>query len=316
MSRIPQVVLIFCILADLALLHVLAVSPTFAYVGHLVITCIFFALLIFTNTLKGRAGITTFITLTFLLCLLAPFVGFLLIGAVLRKLKHEEPVEDGKQKYVVGNPMREASYASAPSTSGVSVPLIHSLGRERFNEIVEKIAYLKSDYSARSTELLKRIRDRSNAMAGLYANAAISARSTHVEQVKANAKANFQSDSKDLQTTTDLAAAHKLEAFSGSVADEEKHQALLSAIEYFAKFPEDEASVTGIVECCIELGDTKKANEWLAFFSNQTETSPDIEVLRRKVLAAEGNWRALHKSYTKTGTNDRKFSAFWVEPTR
>ena len=117
MGRAILVTLTICSLLDLLLLLVIDASPQFAFGCHALLSGVVFSALWLSRNLRNRPGFPSFSLLALLICILAPFIGFPVIGILLLALREAEKTDKSHERFFVGNPMRAAGFFSVPSSA-------------------------------------------------------------------------------------------------------------------------------------------------------------------------------------------------------
>ena len=183
--------------------------------------------------------------------------------------------------------------------------------------MVEGVAYLKGVYADKSINLLRRVRDRSNALASLHANAALSILSDQNESILSTARNHYREAGKSLDNSYLLGSAYQLQAMSGSLAEEERESSLLLAMENYIDNPDDLPSLIGMMECGIELESDETTEHILNRLKHDPRGESVREHLRRRVLALHGEWPELQKSFSdhgfKKGTLPKAVHKFWED---
>lgn len=299
------------LIADLVLVGLSLKSPELAFLIHLVLCVVFFLVSILYLRQSRLRGKNTFLFFGSILCVLTPVIGFLALAALMSLLGRAEKPEHDHSPFIVGNPMRKTECIPIGLHPDSEFPAIKNLGRERYDEIVEDVAFLKSDYSNRSFGLFKRIRDRSNAMASLYANAALTVASNHAEEALSKARKRSQTEGDSLTASFELGSAYKLNALSGGVTKEDKIRFLKLAAEQFSKYKNDLPCLVQWLECAIELRELELAKRLLKDLNHIDSNNAFSAPLQLEVIALGGDWNALKEfSFVRKGIPD-SVKQFW-----
>ncbi|MDF1814610.1 MAG: hypothetical protein P1V20_20560 [Verrucomicrobiales bacterium] len=273
---------------DFLLIFAVPAVPAVAFAVHILLVSAYFVVLLRYTDLVQKGGRVTFLGFSLLLCILAPFAGLLGVGVLLYKTGSGGKYTHDISGLVVGNPLRECSGGRLPP---VEFPILTSLGRENYEGLEKSVGFVKDCYNESAVNLLKKIRDDSNALSSLHAGAAVSVLAGQGEEMLSGAQPG--NGHHNVDTNYRMGSVYQIQAMSGTVTSEEKLRLLQKAIQSFSECPDDQASVIGLAECFVALEDVERGS---AIRSELDESDSVSREKIRELCALTGDWQTLQLS--------------------